>query len=519
MWTRADYCFLLMVTLSALMAGSVFAQDKRPNIVVILTDDLGYGDVACYNPESKVPTPNIDAMAKQGMRFTDAHSPATVCTPTRYALLTGRLSFRTGLFPIFNGLQGPSLIEPERLTLPELLKDAGYATAMSGKWHLGMTFYDKQGKILSARGTGKIMDADYSRRIDGGPIDHGFDTFFGTPNCPATDYLYAYVEDAHIPNPPVAMIDRTAYPKHAFNFQFRGGYASPDFDASEVDMVFLEKSQAFIRNHTKANPDQPFFLYHAMHAVHLPTLPAEQFYGKTEAGPHGDFIYMMDHIVGELMKTLEETGQAENTLVVFCSDNGPETGTVLRMIKAYDHNGAHPWRGLKRDSWEGGHRTPMIVTWPGKVEPGTTSDELISLLDLFATSAAIAGKDYPSDAGEDSYNMLPVLLGEQGDDPVRPYLVQQGHSQSLSIRMGDWKYLDHKGSGGTNYFKKDPKKKGPVHLLLPELDPDAPGQLYNLKDDPGETTNLYSKHPQIATKLKAMLDASIESGRSTGTRP
>ena len=502
-------------TCTCVLASPSQNQTQHPNIVIILTDDLGYGDVACYNPESKVPTPHLDALAKEGMRFTDAHSPATVCTPTRYALLTGRLSLRTGKFPIFNSLQGPCLIEDERLTLPELLRDAGYATMMSGKWHLGMTFYDKQGEVLSARGSGKVMDADYSHRIDGGPIDHGFDRFYGTANCPATDYLYAYIEDAHVPNPPTKQIDRDKYPKHPFNFQMRHGYASPDFDASEVDMVFLKKSQAFIREHTEANPKKPFFLYHAMHAVHLPTLPAEQFYGKTDAGPHGDFIYMMDHIVGELMNTLKDTGQADNTLVIFCSDNGPEVGTALRMASMFEHDAAHPWRGLKRDSWEGGHRTPMIVKWPGKVEAGTTSDQLISLLDIFATSAAIVGKDYPNDAGEDSYNMLPVFLGKQGDKLVRPYLIQQGHHDSVCIRMGQWKYLPHQGSGSTNYTKKKSGKEGPVHLLLPEQDPHAPGQLYNLADDPGETTNLYSKHPDIVKQLKDRLDASLQSGRST----
>lgn len=493
------------------------ASADRPNILIILVDDVGYGDIACYNSTSKIATPNIDALAAQGMRFTDAHSPATVCTPTRFSIMTGAMCFRTGKTRVFTGVGGPSLIKDERLTLPEMLKDEGYRTATFGKWHIGMTFYDQAGEAIHKGGLEAVKRIDYSRRIDGGPLDHGFDQFYGTVCCPTTDWLYAYIDGDKIPNPPTAIIDKSKYPKNPYTNDFRPGLASEEFDASEVDMVFLDKSKQFLHAHQKDNPDQPFFLLHSMQAVHLPSIPAKQFRGKSGAGPHGDFIFQMDWIVGELMTTLEELDVADNTLVVFCSDNGPEVPTVIAMRRDHGHDGARPWRGVKRDQWEGGHRTPLIMKWPGQIQSGALSDEITSLTDLFATCAAIVGHTLPNSAAEDSYDMLPVLLGEQGDKPIRPYTLQQTWVHKFSIRKGDWKYLDHKGSAGSNYEREG--EWGLKQYALPDTAPNAPGQLYNLADDPGETINLSARHPQIVAELKAMLDASIAAGRSAPVRP
>jgi arylsulfatase A-like enzyme len=279
-----------------------------------------------------------------------------------------------------------------------------------------------------------------------------------------------------------------------------------------VDMVFLDKSKEFLRDHVRGTPDQPFFLLHSMQAVHLPSLAAKEFQGRSRAGPHGDFIMEMDWIVGDLMTTLDDLDVAENTIVIFCSDNGPEVPTVIAMRRDHAHDGARPWRGVKRDQWEGGHRTPLIVRWPARIKSGTVSDQLTSLTDLFATCAAIVGEPVPADAAEDSYDMLPVLLGEQGDKPVRPFMLQQTWQHKFAIRMGKWKYLDHKGSAGNDYSREAPWGMKPY--ALPELDPDASGQLYDLETDPGETTNLASRHPEVVAELKAMLDASIASGRS-----
>ena len=501
---------------SALVLSARARADTPPNILLILADDLGYGDVSCYNPESKVPTPHLDKLAAEGMRFTDAHSPSTVCTPTRYSIMTGRMAFRTGFRGVFTGVGGPCMIEEGRLTLPGMLQKQGYVTALFGKWHIGMTFFDKDGKRVTQRGLKGVREVDFSRAIPDGPIHRGFDRFFGTVCCPTTDWLYSYIDGDRVPVPPVDVIDKSGLPKHPYSRDNRAGLISPDFDVEEVDLKFLEKSQAFLKAHAEKNKDGPFFLFHSMQAVHLPSFPADQFKGKTKAGPHGDFIFQMDWIVGELMKTLDDLGFAENTLVIFASDNGPEVPAVIAMRRDHQHDGARPWRGVKRDQWEGGHRTPFIVRWPGKVEPGTTSDEILSLTDLFATCAAMTGFKLPDDTAEDSYNMLPVLDGTQGDEPVRPYLLQQTWTLRMSVRRGDWKLLDHKGSGGSNYDKGG--EWGMKQYAIADNDPDSPGQLYNLATDPGETDNLYSKHPEIVKELKAILEESKKSGRSAPGR-
>jgi len=487
------------------------AADRRklPNIVLILTDDLGYGDVACYNAESKVPTPHMDRLAAQGMRFTDAHSASTVCTPTRYSVLTGRMAFRTGFRGVFTGVGGPNMIEKGRLTLPQMLREKGYTTACMGKWHVGLTFLDKDGKRVTKGGVAGVRQVDFTRPIPDSPIRRGFDRFYGTACCPTTDWLYAYIDGDRVPVPPTQLLDRGPFPKHPYSRDNRRGMIAPGFDLEEVDLVFLAKSKQFIEEHIRKHPDRPFFLYHCTQAVHLPSFPAGKFKGKTKAGPHGDFIFMLDAVVGELMATLDRAGVADNTLVIFASDNGPEVTSVVNMRKDHQHDGARPWRGMKRDQWEGGHRTPFIVRWPGKVKAGSTSDQMIGLTDIMATCAAVVGAKLPDDAAEDSFNLLPVLLGKQGDKPVREYLLQQTISLALAIRHGKWKYLDHKGSGGNNYGRGHLKK-----FDLPDGCPDAPGQLYDLDVDPGETTNLYDKHPEIVKQLKAKLEEFKKSGRS-----
>jgi len=507
--------FATVLMFFSVLVGISAAADK-PNILFILADDLGYGDVGCYNPEAKAPTPHLDALAGQGMRFTDAHSPSTVCTPTRYSLLTGRMAFRTGKGGVFTGVGGPCLIEAGRLTLAGMLQKQGYATAMFGKWHVGMTFYDKDGKPINQGGMAGVKRIDYARPATGAPIQRGFDQFYGTASCPTTDWLYAYVDGDRIPVPPTGLLDKTNLPKHPYANDNRRGMIAPNFDLEEVDLVFLKKSQAFLRSHARKNPGKPFFLLHSMQAVHLPSFAADPFKGRTKAGPHGDFIFEMDWIVGELLETLDELGLADNTIVMFASDNGPEVPTVIAMRRDHQHDGARPWRGVKRDQWEGGHRTPFIVRWPGKVKAGTVCDEPLSLTDVFATCAAIVGAELPNDAAEDSFNMLSVLLGTQGNRRVRPYLLQQTWTLKMSIRKGDWKLLDHKGSGGNNYEREG--EWGLKQYAIADTDPDAPGQLYNLARDPGETINLYSKHPRIVAELKALLEEAKTRGRTAPKR-
>ncbi len=487
---------------------------ERPNIVIILADDLGYGDVGCYNPESVIATPNLDRLAAEGMRWTDAHSPCTVCTPTRYSLLTGQMAFRVPRGgTVFTGAGGPSLIEPGRLTLPAMLREQGYTTACFGKWHVGMTFYDAEGQAIDQGGLDAVKRIDYTRPISGGPVDCGFDLFFGTACCPTTDWLYAFIDGNTVPVPPTGQLDREPLPKHPYANDNRPGMIAPDFDLEQVDLKFLEKSQQFLRKHVTTNPDKPFFLFHSTQAVHLPSLAAGRFKGKTSSGPHGDFIFELDFVVGELTKTLQDLGIAENTIVLFTSDNGPEVPTVYHMRHDHNHDGARPWRGVKRDNWEGGHRVPLIVRWPGKVKAGSVSDEITSLTDVMATVAEIVGATLPADAAEDSFSMLPVLLGKPRDEPIRPYILQQGFggARYLAIRRGRWKYLAHQGSGGNRYESHRMLEE----YRLPETAPDAPGQLYDLAADPGETVNRYNDHPDIVAELKSLLEQSIASGRSS----
>ena len=506
---------LVATTLLMLCVGPVFGDTSLPNILFILVDDLGYGDLACYNPQSKIPTRNLDQLSSQGMRFTDAHSPSTVCTPSRYSLMTGRMAFRTGYRGVFSGVAGPCLIEPNRLTLPGMLRDHGYETAMFGKWHIGMTFFDHDGRIIEKGSLEAVQQADFSRTIPDAPVHRGFEHFFGTVCCPTTDWLYAYVDGDRIPVPPTQLLDKGPLPNHAYSKDNRRGMIAPNYDLEKVDLVFLDKSQNFMREHVRSKSEKPFFLFHSMQAVHLPSFPAKQFQGKTNSGPHGDFIYEMDWIVGELLTTLNELNIADNTILMFASDNGPEVPTVIAMRHDHQHDGARPWRGVKRDQWEGGHRTPFIVRWPGKVPAGAVCEQTVSLTDVMATCAAVVNAKLPNDAAEDSYDLLPVLLGTQGDTPVRPFLLQQTWTLQMSVRRGDWKYLDHKGSGGNDYDRDSSEMKP---FAIPDTASNAPGQLYDLKTDPSETTNLYFEHPQIVSDLKSILEESKRSGRSAPER-
>ena len=502
------------LALAAVLLSSAFAADARnPNILVILADDLGYGDVGCYNPHSKVPTPHLDRLAREGMRFTDAHSPSTVCTPTRYSLLTGQMAFRINYRSVFAGVGGPCLIKDNQLSLPQMLRARGYATALMGKWHVGLSFLDKAGQRITQGGVEGVQLIDYSRAIPDAPIHRGFDRFFGTACCPATDFLYAFIDGDRIPVPPTGMLDKSKLPKHPYANDNRPGMIAPDYDLEEVDMVFLRKSREFLEAHVKQSPGKPFFLLHSMHAAHLPSFAAKQFRGSTKAGPHGDFIHELDFIVGELMATLEKLGVADNTLVIFTSDNGPETTSVIHMRADHSHDGARPWRGVKRDNWEGGHRVPFIARWKGNIAPGSTSTQTICLTDLMATCAAITGATLPDNAAEDSFNLLPVLLGKDGGRPVRDYTLHQTISLALAIRQGPWKYLDHRGSGGNGYDKGELQR-----FALPDAAPTAPGQLYHLATDPGETNNLYFKEPEMMAKLKSLLESSKASGRSAPRR-
>jgi len=487
-YTRRN--FLRMVGLSG--AGLVMTQTighaeawgkQLPNIIYIMADDLGYGDVSCYNPDSKIPTPHIDRLANAGMRFTDAHSPAAVCTPTRYGVLTGRYCWRTWLKRDVLEGDGTPLIEPERLTIASLLKQHGYLSACIGKWHLGLGWAFQKGKEPPQNThwkTGHWSKIDFTKPFNGGPMELGFDYFFGTPACATDDCLRCYVENDRVIGVPQARDGRMEV---------------PGWRHEEVDTTFTKKSIKFIEDHCKDKHNKPFFLYLALSVPHAPWLPPEFVKGKSKAGSRGDQVVLADWCVQQICETIDRLKISDNTLVIFTSDNGPRIG-------ANGHNSAGKLRGYKSHIWEGGHREPFIACWPGKIEPGTVSSEPIELTDMIATVAAIVGHDLPPNAGEDSYNILPALLGKN-NKPIRHALVHHSCFGTFSIRRDKWKLiLGTKGSGGW----VEPRDKAP--------DESVPGQLYDIVEDPYETKDLWNENPKVVQKLIALLDEYRNSGCS-----
>jgi arylsulfatase A-like enzyme len=342
-------------------------------------------------------------------------------------------------------------------------------------------------------------------------VSRGYDYFFGTPNCPTTDPLYVYIDQDRVPVPATDLLDKSTLPDHPFAWDNDRGMVAPGYLFEGADLLFLDKALGFMRSHRKKSPDRPFFLVLSTQAAHAPSFPAPEFKGRTSAGPHGDFIFELDAIVGRVLGALADLGLEKDTLVMFSSDNGPEVRHTALMRELYGHDGARPWRGMKRDGWEGGHRVPFIARWPERIAPGRVSAQTTTLTDVMATVASVVGVALPDDAAEDSYDMLPVLLGLQDEGKaVRPYTLTQSFRGQLQIRRGPWKYLDHPGSGGNDYAAKAELQR----YQLPERAPHAPGQLYNLDDDPGETTNLYEDRPDIVKEMQALLAETRNSGRS-----
>lgn len=491
------------------------AQDL-PNIVIVYADDLGYGDLSCYNPEAAYRTPRLDRMAREGIRFTDAHSPSTICSPSRYGLYSGQLVCRTGRGSrAFEGPGGPSYLAPGELTIAEMLRRRGYRTGVFGKWHVGLTWLDQEGKPLGGGFENALLiDYEKSTPLVDGPNARGFDESFVTPNCPTTDPLYVYIHNGMVPRPASRRHLRASLPNPGGKWRWDNdeGWMAPDYRFVEADLLFHEKAVEFITNHRQASPGQPFFVVLSTQICHAPVLPAEEFNGKTEAGPRGDFVHELDVLAGRLLDTLDRLGIDENTLVLFNSDNGPETVHTDWMRQDHDHDAAGGFRGMKRDGWEGGHRVPFIARWPGTIPAGQVSRQLTNTTDILATVASIVGYELPDEAAVDSCDMLPVLLGiRTDDDPVRQCMVTQSFRGEFQIRQGDWKFLDHPGSGGNNYDKGFLRK-----YARPDSAPDAPGQLYDLAADPGETRNLYFSHPEKRKELQSLLErvTAREGGRT-----
>ncbi|GAB5401812.1 MAG: arylsulfatase [Aureliella sp.] len=514
--TLALACAMVASSVPVLVAGEL------PNIIVIYADDLGYGDLSCYNPEAKYTTPRLDQMAAEGIRFTDAHSPSTICSPSRYGLYSGQQIYRsTGRGGgAFEGPGGPSYLKPGTLTIAEMLKEKGYRTGVFGKWHVGLTWLDKDGKRLGGGFDNSLLiDYEKSTPLVDGPNNRGFDESFVTPNCPTTDPLYVYIENGMVDVPATKRHKRDTLPNPGGKWRWDNdeGWMADGYQFENADLLFYEKTREFITEHRETTPDQPFFAVLSTQIAHAPVLPAEEFFDSTTAGPRGDFVNELDTLVGRVIDLTSQLGIERDTLILFNADNGPETLHVAWMREDHQHDPAGGWRGMKRDGWEGGHRVPFIARWPGRIPPGSVTQQMTNTTDIFATLASVVGYALPDSAATDSFDMLPVMLGIQKPDvSVRPHMLTQSFRGEFQLRQGNWKYLDHTGSGGNGY------QRGLIaKYALPESAPEAPGQLYDLASDPGETRNLYFEAPEKRDELKALLKQLKESGRSapTGRKP
>ncbi|MBK1825571.1 sulfatase family protein [Haloferula rosea] len=500
--------------MALLLAGAVSA--KQPNVVLIFADDLGYGDVGCYGA-TKLKTPNIDKLAEEGKRFTDAHSSSAVCTPSRYGLLTGEYPFRAnggkgiwGPAPILS----PLLIDTETVTVADVFKSKGYDTAVFGKWHLGF----KEGKN------------DWQEPLSPGPQDLGFDYYFGMPVVNSAP-PYVYVENTGVvggdPDDPLVHLGRNAQGKatpitpippeaaqRSAN-QFKGAVeAHKQFNDFEVGTKLTEKATAWI----ESREGKPFFLYFATTNVHHPFTPAEQFQGKSECGPYGDFTQELDWIVGEVRKSLEKAGVADNTLIIFTSDNGGMFNLGGRAAAAKGHKINGDLLGSKFGIWEGGHRVPFIAWWPGKIEGGTVSDQMLLNVDLKATFAEVIGRELSADEKKDSISMLPALTGDP-EKPLRTEMVITPHKPThMAVRKGKWMYIPARSDGGFGGSKPNQHAWGGAAVTKLVGTPNSdiengrikkgspPAQLYDLEADVNQTKNLFKENPEVVEQMKTLLN-------------
>lgn len=464
----------LVVGVWAVLSLVASANAERPNIVCVLCDDLGYGDIQCLNPDrGKIPTPTVDNLAAQGMTFTDAHSGSSVCSPTRYGLLTGRYSWRTRLQKGVTQGYNPNLIAADRPTAASFLKDQGYHTAIIGKWHLDFQYQDSETGILLEKPKKKGPIPPVGTKIPDGPITRGFDFFHG--------FHHAREMECVIENDTVIEHDET------------------------VNMLPRLKREAvqYIDGRAK-NKQQPFFLYVPLGSPHTPIVPTPQWQGKSGISPYADFVMQTDAAFGSILDALERNGLSENTLVIFSSDNGCSKAANFRQLEKAGHYASAHMRGSKADIWDGGHRVPFIVRWPGKVAAGADSNQLICLIDLMATVAELTETPLPAGSAEDSVSFLPALSGK----PIattRAGVIHHSVSGHFAYRLDKWKLCLAKGSGGWS----SPNEKQAAN------DSEPKAQLYDLEKDPSETTNLYKSHPEVATRLLNQLESDIGLGRST----
>lgn len=479
---------VFLATAAMLSLLSCTEKQKQPNIVFILADDMGYGDVSYFDNNSKLKTENLDRMAQEGVVFTDAHSSSSVSTPTRYGILTGRYNWRSTLKN--NVLYGydKALIPADRETMASMLRKNGYTTAGIGKWHLGWDWDN-----IDA-GKDKV---DFSRPVQNGPTTRGFDYFYGF--CGSLDMApYVYIEN----DMPTSLPDRETVNEGKYSW-WRKGPTGADFVHEEVLPNLVDRACNYIKE--KAKADQPYFLYLPLPAPHTPILPTEEFRGKSGIGEYGDFVLMVDAMVGKVLQAVKESGEDGNTIVVFTTDNGCSPAAGIKEMEAQGHRPNSIYRGHKADLFDGGHRIPCILRWPEGTKPHEVR-QTVCLTDFYATFAAINGYKLMDSEGEDSYNLLPAIVSETEIDPIREATVHHSIDGQFTIRQGDWKLLLSASSGGWS---------APTPTDTLALDSLPPIQLYNMKDDPSETTNVEAEHPEIVSRLRALMAKYVREGRST----
>jgi arylsulfatase A len=497
-------CFLVAAGVGqGVAAAEPSGGSPRPNIVILYADDMGYGDLGANNPASKIPTPHLDRLASEGLRFTDAHSSSGICSPSRYALLTGRHHWRD-----FHGIVdsfGPSVFKPGQLTLPAMLREHGYATACIGKWHLGWDW-----NAIRRPGTPPKSlehgDFDWSKPIPDGPLAHGFDTYFGDDviNFPP----YAWIENDRVVVAPDTTLDKPAGRPKEGQWECRRGPACGNWDFYRVLPTLTERAEAFVRS--RAGNPQPFLLYVPLPSPHAPIIPNDEFDGRSQAGPFGDFVVQTDDACGRVLAALRETGLEANTIVVFTADNGAEQYAYARDA-SFDHWSSAPFRGIKRDLYEGGHHVPFLLRWPGVTKPGTVSAALVSQVDLMATLAAAVGHQLPADAAADSHDLCPWLTGQVAEPP-RTVLVHNTNPNQYAIRQGKWLLVD----GATGVM--EPKRRSaPAAWEVKHAYPPEDGQaveLYDLERDVGQRHNLAADHPEKVVELRDLLTRTRGAERS-----
>ncbi|MBT8484622.1 MAG: arylsulfatase [Phycisphaerales bacterium] len=470
------------------------ADAARPNIVIVLADDLGIGDATCYNPDSRIPTPHLDRVAREGVRFDDAHAPSAVCTPTRYGLLTGHYAWRTRLTSgvLWTGWDRP-LIEPGRPTLASFLRANGYRTAVAGKWHLGWSWASTDGTPVTVASHDQV---DYTRPVSSGPGDAGFDESFVIPaSLDMPPYLW--LQDDRVVAAPTGHTKGSQRRWSGGGGFWRAGPIAPGFEFDDVVPAVTEHAVAFVEScaaASRAGDEQPFFLYVPLPAPHTPWVPAAEFQGRSVVGWYGDFVMQTDWAVGRILAALDRNGLAADTLLVVTSDNGAHwpAGQIAR----WQHHANGPWRGQKADIWEGGHRVPFLVRWPGRAPAGSISNALIGLVDLMATVADAIDASLPPSATPDGVSILPQIR-DPNRAPVSRTLVHHSLNGTFAVRRGRWKLVvDNLGSGGFTAPAKRPPAAG-----------EPGGQLYDLETDPREQTNVWNAHPDIVAELESALSA------------